>query len=204
MGHARPPARPRMPGRPWPAADQCPPAGQVSRAPLPGSRHLGQAGDHHEQLVAADQRDRQPCRHSGTDQAVTQAMGHSGRERCRDAQTQQPPRQGRHRHLAARRVEQHHRAGAGPPYRQRNQPGCPARLAVRPHKSIGMFVRRDRSDTDHDPRGGPPDDPIGCCHLAPPSTKAVVSAISLACPIGRPCSSDAWGFNSLGTHLSRP
>ena len=49
----------------------------------PGSRYLDSANDHHEQLVRADQRDRQPRGH--THQAVPDAMGDVGRERRRDA-----------------------------------------------------------------------------------------------------------------------
>jgi hypothetical protein len=39
------------------------------------------------------------------------------------------------------------------------RPG-PARLAVRPHESVGMLIGRHRRYTGYGARGGPPDDPI--------------------------------------------
>ena len=72
----------------------------------------------------------------------------------------------------------------------------PARLAVRPHESVGMLIGRHRRYTGYGARGGPPDDPISRHHRAPPRTMVMVRAIEPACAIGRPWSSDslAWGI----------
>ena len=56
-------------------------------------RHLARADDHHEQLVRADQRDRRPRSDNGTRRPMAKAVRHVGRERRRDPQAQQPPRQ---------------------------------------------------------------------------------------------------------------
>ena len=66
----------------------------------------------------------------------------------------------------------------------------PARLAVRPHESIGMLIGRHRRYTGYGARGGPPDDPISRHHRVPPRTMVMVRAIEPACAIGRPWSSD--------------
>ena len=49
--------------------------------------------------------------------------------------------------------------------------------------------RGDQRDTENGQRSLPPDDPIRRVQRAPPSTNAVVSAMPLACAIGRPWSS---------------
>jgi hypothetical protein len=122
---------------------------------------------------------------------MPQAVRHVSRESRGDPQPQQPPGQRGHRHLPARAVQHHHRTRIDQPvHRQRNQPTCPARLAIRPHQSVGMLVGRDCSDTDHGPRGCPPDDLIGRHHRTPPIAKVLVRAISVACAIGRPWASD--------------
>ena len=67
---ARPQARPRMPAQ---AAPQWIGIRHALRHPAQGrtgSRQLGSADDHHEQLVRADQRDRRPRGHRRTRQAV--------------------------------------------------------------------------------------------------------------------------------------
>jgi len=51
-----------------------------------GSRCLGRADDHHEQLVRADQRDRRPRGHRRARQAVPETVGDIRRQRRRDAQ----------------------------------------------------------------------------------------------------------------------
>ncbi len=64
--------------------------------PGPGCRvrrNLGTADNHHEQLVRADQRNCGPRRHPCADQAMSQAVHDIGRERRRDAQAEQPPRE---------------------------------------------------------------------------------------------------------------
>ena len=49
-----------------------------------GSRCLGRADDHHEQLVRADQRDRRPRGHRRARQAVPETVGDIRRQRRRD------------------------------------------------------------------------------------------------------------------------
>jgi hypothetical protein len=157
-------------------------------------REPARADDHHEQLVRTDQRDRRPRSHNRTRGPMAKAVRNVGRERRGNPQAQQPSRQRRNPHLPPRRVEHHHRAGVDQPvHRQRHQPTRPPRLAVRPDQRIGVLVGRDRSDsrdTDYRPRGRPPNDPIGRRHRTPPSTNALVRAISRECAIGRPWSSD--------------
>jgi hypothetical protein len=167
---------------------------RCSRSGRPASREPARADDHHEQLIRTDQRDRGPRRHNRTRRPMAEAVRNVGRERRGNPQAQQPPRQRRNPHLPPRRVEHHHRAGVDQPvHRQRHQPARPPRLAVRPDQGTGVLVGRDRSnsrDTDHRPRGRPPNDPIGRRHRTPPSTNALVSAISRECANGRPWSSD--------------
>jgi hypothetical protein len=54
-------------------------------------------------------------------------------------------------------------------------------LAMRPHQRVSVLTRRDRSRTNHRPRGRPPDDPIGPGHRTPPAVIAnsVVKAMSI-------------------------
>ena len=86
---------------------------------------------------------------AGTDETVPQTVDDAGRERRRDAQAEQPPRQRRD----LRRAEHHHRTRVDQPvHRERNQPGRLPRFSMRPHPSVGMLIRRhrrDRSDNDH-------------------------------------------------------
>jgi len=93
----------------------------------------GTADDRHAQLIGPDQGDRRSRRHGGAGRAVAEPVRHVGRQRRRDAQVGQPPRQRRNRRLAARRVGQHHRAGADRPvHRRRHQPAYPPRLPRAP------------------------------------------------------------------------
>jgi len=121
------------------------------------------------------------------------AIAHRGAGR--DAQAGQPPRQRRNAHLAARRAEQHHRAGVDQPvHRQRHQPAYPARLAVRPHQGIGVFVGRDRGhrrDADHGARSRPPDN-LAAGHRAPPAASKKNSEVRRH-----------WYFGALGPRTRR-
>ena len=118
-------------------------------------------------------------------QAMAQAVGDVGRKRRRDAQAKEPPRQRGNRRLAARRVKHHHRTRVDQPvYRKRDHAGRPARLTVRPHEIVGMFVGRHRGyrrNAEHGKRGRPADDPIRAAHRAPPAASAnsVVRAMSI-------------------------
>jgi hypothetical protein len=65
--------------------------------------------------------------------------------------------------------------------------------------------RRNRRDTDHRPGSRLPDNPISRHHRAPPMAKVLVSAISLACPIGSPWTSDtSLRLVDLQIHLCNP
>jgi hypothetical protein len=67
---------------------------RLGRTPLCGL--LSPANDHHEQLVGAHQRHRRPCTHRGTNRAMPETVGDVRRQRGRDANAEQPPRQRRH------------------------------------------------------------------------------------------------------------
>lgn len=116
---------------------------------------------------------------------MAQAVGNVRREGRRDANAEQPLRQSRDRHLAARRVKQHHRTGIDQPvHRERDQASRPASLAIRPHQRVSVPIGRDRSDrhhADHRARSRSPDDPICPGHRTPPaaSLNSVVRAISI-------------------------
>jgi hypothetical protein len=67
---------------------------------------------------------------------------------------------------------------------ERDHVSRPARLAVRPHEIVGMFIGRNggyRRNAEHGKSGCPPDDPIPATHRAPPaaSENSVVSAMSI-------------------------
>jgi hypothetical protein len=190
-GGPREPGPPRVarrtPRLPAPAAGLQQPSRYRARHPM----RLRTSDDHHKELVGADQRDRRPLGYRRADRPVSQPVSNVGRQRCRDAQAEEPPRQRGNRCLPARRTKHHHRTRVNQPvHRQRDQAARPAHFTMRPHESVSMLIRRHRSNTEYCARSGPPDDPIGRRHRAPPKTNTVVKMISLACAIGRPWASD--------------
>ena len=56
-------------------------------------RHLVPADDHHQQFVRSHERDSRPRTYNRAENALAQAVGDVRRERCDDAQREQPPRQ---------------------------------------------------------------------------------------------------------------
>jgi hypothetical protein len=141
---------------------------------VPPSTPSGSAREPRMTIMSSSQEptsDRRPSGHRRTDRPVPQPMGHVRRERRRDAQAQEPPRQRRNRRLASRGVQHHHRTRIDQPVqRQRHQAPCPPSLAVRPYQGVGVFVRRDcgdRRDPDQRTRGRPPDDALRGGHCAP-------------------------------------
>jgi hypothetical protein len=76
-------------------------------------------------------------------------------------------------------------------------------LAMRPHQRVSVLTGRDRSRTNHRPRGRPPDDPIGPGHRTPPAVIAnsVVKAMSIMyvrceSDLGHICTSLTSGYPS--------
>jgi hypothetical protein len=87
---------------------------------------------------------------------MPQAVGNVRRQDRRDANAEQPPRQSRDRHLAARRTKQHHRTGIDQPvHRERNQASRSASLTVHPYQRVSVLTGRDRSDRRHTPTTAP-------------------------------------------------
>jgi hypothetical protein len=94
----------------------------------------------------------------------------------------------RNRSYAARRVDHHRRTCVHQPVHcEHDKARSPARLTVCPNEIVGVLVGRDRGgrrEAEHRACSGSSHDSIGRPHRAPPSKRAVVSAISLACSVG--------------------
>jgi hypothetical protein len=84
-----------------------------------------------EQFVRTDQRNRGPGRGCGTDQAVGPALGHVHGERGRDAESEHPAGQRRHRQPAPRRMQDDHRGRRTPGRRSCRAPAGRSRRSRR-------------------------------------------------------------------------